>query len=69
MCLVMYVRNPMGNNNYVIILCRLAAYEELYKRMKVQAVDDYKGALNKQVWTDRTHYNSGIILSSLVYYR
>ena len=54
MCLVMYVRNPVGNNNYVIILCRLAAYEELYKRMKVHAVEDYKGALNKQVWTTLT---------------
>ena len=50
----MYARNPVGNNNYVIILCRLAAYEELYKRMKVHAVDDYKGALNKQVWTTLT---------------
>ena len=55
MCLVMYVRNPVGNNNYnVIILCRLAAYEELYKRMKVQAVEGYKGALNKQVGTALT---------------
>ena len=64
MCLVMYVRNPVGNNNYnVIILCRLAAYEELYKRMKVQAVEGYKGALNKQVGTALTIYVAEPVVS------
>lgn len=37
----------------MIVQFRLAAYEELYRRMKAQAVEDYRAALKEQVHCDK----------------
>ena len=36
---------------WLICTYRLATYEELYRRIKAQAVENYKAALNEQVYT------------------
>ena len=52
MYMYMYVHTRLY---FTDVDCRLVAYEELYRKMKAQSVEDYKAALKEQVYSGCAH--------------